>query len=176
MGEEANDKPFDKGTMLLILYFIERLNGVLGKTHLQKMLFLGDLLSVKKFKVPLTSIDYKRYHFGPFSAEVGEYVKELERKNLVEERQFSFISDDSKSYTRYYATTLSSARSQLLEHFGAEKALLVEEVINSYGNMSLQEVLDVVYGLEIMKGAEMDKPLDLAQKIKTDEMEPDILG
>ncbi len=172
------EQQLDKNTLLIILYFIEKLNGVLGKTHLQKMLFLSDLISTKKYKEKLTTIDYQKYHFGPYSEAVADYVKELKSRNLIEERELPFHDESGKTYTRYYFKSAEPAKPSLLSALGADKTILLDDIANSFGNMSLQEVLDVVYSLETVKDAEKGTPLDMA-KFLDDEREenfPDILA
>jgi uncharacterized protein YwgA len=158
-------KKLDKNTLLLVLYLIERLNGILGKTHLQKILFLTDLIATKKINTQITVLDYKKYHFGPFSVELQEYTKELETKGLITEKEFPFASDASKKYTRYYFKQDGrSAKPTLLKNLGNEKLMIVDEIVGSYGNMSLQEVLDIVYNLQIMEKTPKNKPLDIAKE------------
>ena len=47
--------------------------------------------------------------------------------------------------------------------------MLLDEIADSYGNASLQEVLDVVYGLETVKKSELRKPLEMAKIIKDEQ-------
>jgi uncharacterized protein YwgA len=172
-------KTLDKNTLLVVLYLIERLNGVLGKTHLQKILFLTDLIATKKTDEQITVLDYKKYHYGPFSSELQEYTKELEKKGLVTEKEFPFASDSSKKYTRYYfAKEGTSAKPQLLKSIGNEKIMIIDEIVSSYGNMSLQEVLDIVYKLQLVEKTEKNKPLNMAKGIEntvSEKEEEDIL-
>lgn len=154
----------DKDTLYIIFYFIERLDGVLGKTHLQKLLFLTDLLAVRKFKKKLTKIDYKKYLHGPYSEVVDEYTAHLAEKGAIEEKKFP-VSTGVGFYSRYHKKKQGSIKSNLVANLGAEKVLLIDDVVNSFGNMSLQQVLDVVYKLEIVKDAKKNTPLDVAKEI-----------
>ena len=156
----------DRDTLHIIFYLIERLDGVLGKTHLQKLLFLTDLLAVRKFKQKLTQIDYKKYHHGPYSEVVDEYTGQLTKQGAIEEKKYH-ISTGSGFYSRYHKKKQGSIKSQLVDNLGAEKVLLIDDVIHSFGNMSLQQVLDVVYELEIVKDAKKNTPLDIAQSMDT---------
>lgn len=158
----------DKTTLVVILYLIERLNGVLGKTHLQKILFLSDLLSVKKFKEPITKLQFAKYHYGPFSDEVDGYIEHLERKGVVESRKFPLLSRDGQSYFRFYFKGKDTLRKILSQILAPEKIVLLDEIISSYGNASLQEVLDVVYSLETVQRSTSQTPLEMARIIKDD--------
>lgn len=174
----ANNKTtgtkFDKNTLALILYFISRLNGVLGKTHLQKLLFLTDLISSKRFQEKITAIEYKRYLHGPYSSQLNDYTEKLSKSDWIEIKELPFINDPSKKYVRYYSKKPTQIKQQLLKNLGPDKMLLIDEVIDSFGNMSLQDVLEIVYGLQIIKASEMDKPLEMAKKIESKEPEDEI--
>lgn len=162
----------DKTTVDLILYYINRLDGVLGKTHLQKMLFLTDLISSKKFDAQITKIQYKRYKHGPYSQQLNDYTNFLEKKGFIEARKLKFFSDDSKTYIRFHVKKPINVKANLLEQLGPERMLLVDEVLNSFGNLSLQEVLEIVYNLEIIKKSKMNSPLEMAKSIKETADEP----
>lgn len=172
------EKTLDKNTLLVVLYLIERLNGVLGKTHLQKILFLTDLLATKKTNKQITVLDYKKYHYGPFAEQLQDYTQELKSKGLISEKELPFASDASKKYTRYYFSKEgTSVKPQLLKNISSDKVMIIDEVISSYGNLNLQEVLDIVYKLQIMEKTEKNKPLDMAQDKEdlVEEKDEDIL-
>jgi hypothetical protein len=57
-----------------------------------------------------------------------------------------------------------SSKKTLLDLIGNDKVILLEEVIDSYGNMSLHDVLDIVYQLELVKSSDKNTPLDFAQR------------
>lgn len=173
MNSQKNKQPknkteFDKATSLVILYFIEKLNGVLGKTHLQKMLFLTDLLATKNFKNKITAIDYKKYTFGPFSEQLDAYTSMLKERNLIQIREFPFISEPEKTYTRFYLAKKINSKSALLKVLKPEQVLLIDEIVNSYGNLSLQEVLDIVYDFQIVKNSKQNNPLDMAEEFRNE--------
>lgn len=161
---KAMNQELDKKTLGVILYFISRLNGVLGKTHLQKLLFLSDLFSVKKLKEPITALEFRRYKHGPFAQTVDAYTTDLVKRGLVEAREFPLTSNPDKTYTRYHLKKLTPIKKDfLISLIGVDKLMVVDEVADSYGNLSLQNLLDFIYGLEIVKDAKRDSLLDLAK-------------
>lgn len=173
----SNKKPLDKNTLKIILYLISQLDGILGKTHLQKLLFLTDLISVRRFKMKMTQIDYKKYYYGPYSPQLNQYTDELIKKGLIDEKQFPFISDKSKKFSRYYIKRRIPLKENLMGSLGPEKVMVLDEVVNSFGNLSLQNVLDVVYKLQFVKDSELDKPLIMAKEVEEDpEEEPEIFN
>lgn len=169
----SESKSLDKTTLSIIYYFISSLNGVLGKTHLQKLLFLSDLMSTKKFGEGVTKIDYKRYLHGPYSPQVDSYTGELISKNMIEAREFAFNSDPDKKYIRYYVSQSFPIKQNLMDSLGADKFVILDDVVKSFGNMSLNSLLDIIYDLQIVKKSEMDEPLDIAKNIEEEE-NPDI--
>lgn len=165
----------DKITLTIILYFIEKLNGVLGKTHLSKLLFLTDLLSIKRFNKPLSDLKFVKYHYGPFSNKINKYLGELKEKEYIEIRKIPFINEP-KTYTRYYSNKKVPITSIILEALdgNSEKKTLLDEVINSYGNISLQQLLDIVYSLQIVKDAKpLETILEKSKEVEEDKEELD---
>lgn len=175
MPGEKKRKPdqqkLDKITLVTILYFISSLDGVLGKTHLQKLLFLTDLIATRKFKKKITVIDYKLYHFGPFSDEIAAYTTHLEKKELITIREYPFTTDPNKTYTRFYIRKPMNVKKKLIGLVGADKFIVLDDVVKSFGNMSLQNVLDVVYNLQIVSEATQNKPMTFAGTITEEELE-----
>jgi len=166
----------DKTTLIIILYFIEKLNGVLGKTHLSKLLFITDLLSRKRFNKPLTALEFVKYHYGPYSDEINKYLKELKEKDYIEIREIPFIHEPKKLYTRYYSNKKVPITSIIFEALdgNSEKKTLLDEVINSYGNISLQQLLDIVYSLQIVKNASLlETILEKSKEVEEDKEEID---
>lgn len=171
---DAVKTELDKTTLAIVLYFISRLDGVLGKTHLQKLLFLTDLISSKKFKEQLTAVRFQRYNYGPYSAEVKTYTKALEDAGRIVEREFEFSNDASKKYTRYYLSKPVPIKEYLIKTIGPEKFLVLDSVVDSYGNMGLQELLDIVYSLPIMEKAKMNELLDVASQTEDEDSDAEI--
>jgi hypothetical protein len=56
----------------------------------------------------------------------------------------------------------------------SEKKTLLDEVINSYGNISLQQLLDIVYSLQIVKNASLlETILEKSKEVEEDKEEID---
>ena len=165
----------DKITLTIILYFIEKLNGVLGKTHLSKLLFLTELLSIKKFKEPLTDLEFVKYHYGPYSGRINEYLQNLKEKGYIEIREIPF-TNEPKVYTRYYSNKKAPINKFIFEALDgdSEKKTLLDEIINSYGNISLQQLLDIVYSIQIVQNAKhLEIILEKSQEVEEDKEELD---
>lgn len=167
----SSKQRLDENTLRVIFYFIERLNGALGKTHLQKLLFLSDLLAAKKLKAKISALNYKRYKHGPFSDEVDRYTAQLAKSGKIEIREFPFMTDTRKKYIRFFVKSAGSVREKLLTELGSEKVMLLDEIVDSYGNISLNNLLDVVYKLPEVKDTAMNDILDVAQNLHNSEEE-----
>jgi len=161
----------DKTTLTIILYFIEKLNDVLGKTHLSKLLFLTDLLSIKKFNKPLSDLKFVKYHYGPYSKKINSYLDYLKEKGYIEIKEIPFISEP-KFYTRYHSNKKVQISNIILEALegNSEKKTLLDEIVNSFGNISLQQLLDIVYSLQIVKEAKhLETLLEKYKEVEKDE-------
>ena len=167
-GQVQTQNELDKVTSIVMYYFVSALNGVLGRTHLQKLMFLTDLLASKKFGEPITKMNYVRYTHGPYSRDLDSYIQKLVSSDLIEERAFPMLSNPANTYSRFYLKQVVDAKDYLIKEIGAEKMLMVDEVAQSYGNKSLQEVLDFVYSLEEVKDADFDSPIKMAQEITSE--------
>ena len=165
--EIKNPEELDQVTSIVMYYFVSALNGVLGKTHLQKLIFLTDLLASKRFGQPITKMKYVRYTHGPYSKDLDSYIEKLVSSGLIEQRQFPMFSNPEHYYSRFYQKQIVDSKDFLVQAVGAEKMLLVDEVSQSYGNKSLQQVLDFVYSLEEVKDADFDSPIKMAQEQNT---------
>lgn len=170
MSDSTKQTPtkLDPTTLAIIFFYIQRLDGVLGKTHLQKLLFLTDLIGMRKFKTKFTNIEYVKNHYGPYSDKVDEYTTRLNEKNLIEVRVFP-LSNTEGTYTRYYKKSSISPKDTLINKLGSEKVLILEEVVDSFGRLSLQEVLDVVYSLQTVKNSVKQTPLDVAKILENED-------
>lgn len=157
----------DKNTLAVILYFISRLDGVLGKTHLQKLLFLTDLLAIKKLKEPVTALEFRRYKHGPYAQSVDIYTSNLVKKGFIEVKEFPLYSIPNKTYTRYYLKKSTPIKKDvILSLIGPEKLIVVDEVVDSFGNLGLRNLLDFIYDLEVIKSTKNNSLLDLAKTLK----------
>lgn len=166
----------NKTTEKIIFYYINRLNGVLGKTHLQKLLFLTDLISIKRTRESITSLEFVKFHYGPYSEEVEKYTELLENKKFIETRTFPYINEKGKqsTYYRYYSQNRDprEIRNLLFSEIGSDKLSILDEIVSSYGNISLQDLLDIVYGYQMIKNAKpMETLLKNAKKVKEEKID-----
>jgi uncharacterized phage-associated protein len=60
----------------LITYLIANFNGKLGKTVLQKIVYLSELEAIEEYGKRFTDIEIKHYNYGPFAASLQPEVIE----------------------------------------------------------------------------------------------------
>ncbi len=170
-----SEAKLDKDTLAVVFYLISRLDGILGKTHLQKLLFLSDILAMRRLKEKITVMEYKKYLHGPFTVELDNYTNHLSNIGYIEIKKFPLTRKETKSYTRYYLKKEVSIKEQLLKSLGPEKLLIIDEVVDSFGNLSLQNLLDIVYKLPIVQESKRDDILDVAKKTESEPEEKEDL-
>ncbi len=114
----------------LLLYIISKFPRGVGRTRLMKIVFLVDALSVKKLGRRLTSVEWRRWHYGPFSKDV---LDELDR--LVEEN--SVLVEGGPEVRYFYLDEPPPLPKDVRE--------VVDEVVREYGFLPLRELLKRVY-------------------------------
>lgn len=68
----------------LIIYFIRKTKGYITKTQLVKFVYLADLYSVKWTEHQLTEIDWRYYHYGPWSKDIDQAISELSNQHILQ--------------------------------------------------------------------------------------------
>lgn len=114
----------------LLLYIISRFPRGVGRTRLMKIVFLVDALSMKSLGKRITSVEWRRWHYGPFSKDI---LDELDR--LVEDGD---VLTDIGPEVRYFSLNEPpSLPSDVRE--------VVDKVIREYGFLPLRKLLERVY-------------------------------
>jgi uncharacterized phage-associated protein len=127
----------------LILYLVTRYYRVTGKgigrTKLMKLVFLVDYLYWKRFGKRLLDVKWVKYLYGPFSKAVLDTLDELEREGIIG------IVELDKGITLYTALYNNIKLSE-------EAKKIVDEVVENFGKLSLDELLKYVYSLDEVRG------------------------
>jgi len=156
---------FDQ-TDQLILYLVKNLTkgvpqllleggGVLT-TMLAKLLFLIDVWSMQTAGSQATDFRYVRYKFGPYPlAQFQERLERLEPWGLYATPNVSI--EEGKPYRIYRLTKGHEARLDLSPAI----KLLADEVMTTFANQTLGQVLIHVYGLECVQNTAFGEAIDL---------------
>jgi len=113
----------------------------IGRAKLMKLVFLVDYLYWKRFGKRLLNVKWVKYLYGAFSKDVLDAIDELEREGIVG------VVEVDKGITLYMA------RYSNIE-LGEDVKKIVEEVVEKFGKLSLEELLEYVYNLEEVRTRE----------------------
>jgi len=126
----------------IVLYLIARYCRVAGKgitrTRLMKLLFLVDYMYWKRCGRKLTNLEWRMYLFGPFSREVLGILDELEDGGKA------VVKEIERGVYLYKAYEEPANLSEAVKS-------LVDEVVEKFGKLSLDELLNYVYSLDEVK-------------------------
>ncbi len=143
----------------IIKFIVERLSGKLGRTHLFKLIYLADYHSHRLFGKSISTFNYRWYQNGPFNSTFYDYVKYLKGKYIKEE------SVDFPSYRGYVYHNMP--KQMRYSNISEREFYLLEYVINTYGKVRLQTLLDeIVYKTEPMEKLMKKKAYGKSLKMK----------
>jgi len=134
----------------LILYLITRYYRATGKgigrARLMKLAFLVDYLYWKCFGRRLLDVKWVKHLFGPFSKDVLDALDELEREGIVG------VVEIDKGITLYTALHNNVKLSE-------EAKKIVDEVVERFGKLGIEELLNYVYNLDEVRGMDMGEEI-----------------
>lgn len=119
----------------LLLFLLNHFGDVSGRTRVQKMLYLTNLIGWDAFK------DYRFYQYGPYSQWVKRGLDLLVQKKLIDEKQQEANGD--RVIYRYHITENGS---EYLQRIGLEPPELVEKTKSLFEKLRPYQTDD----LEIM--------------------------
>jgi len=157
MTNQKNKRSLDKEKLKNIILLILKLHGnkLYFKTKLVKLLYLLDLHFNKKFKHPLTNLQYKCYFYGPYSKEIEKVLNSLENENIIHIKEvFDFFSDKN-----YYVIELKEL--PVLNKLSEEEKKEISNFVKKYANKSLSEILEKVYNTPPFKRASFGETIRL---------------
>lgn len=159
-------KPQLDQTDQLILYLVTNLtkgvphllvesSGVLT-TMLAKLLFLVDVRSMQTSGSQATNFRYIRYKYGPYPlAQFEERLEELQSWGLHAIPKVSVIED--RPYRIYRLQEKRKAQLHLVPSI----QLLADEVMTTFANQKLEDVLTYVYSLDFVRNVPFGGEIDL---------------
>lgn len=129
-------KKLDKNSQI-IKFIVERLSGILGRTHLIKLIYLADYHSRRLFGKPISTFDYYWDKRGPFDKEFYTAIEILKE----------YIREDEVNFPRYKGYIFHNEPKQIeYNKLTRYDLYMLEYVIKNYGKENLQSLLeDVVY-------------------------------
>jgi hypothetical protein len=131
----------DQRTRDLVLYFIQKLDGNLGRTKLIKLCYLTDLFHRMTSGQPVTNFQYKLFENGPFDTRFYPAVRALEQAGFIEE---TFVQEFNGH--RY---SLKKAKQPREFSLTRDEFYVAERVAERFGKLRLDVLLDeIVYRTE----------------------------
>ena len=134
----------------LVLYLITRYCMVTGKgigrARLMKLAFLVDYLYWKRYGRRLLDVKWVKHLFGPFSKDVLDALDELEHEGIVG------VVEIDKGIALYIARYSNIKLSEK-----AKK--IVDEVVERFGKLGIEELLNYVYNLDEVRGMDMGEEI-----------------
>lgn len=130
--------------------------GEVGRTRLVKLLFLADLQARSELGHSISGVDYSYHYYGPYADPIIDAVEELARRGEVVTSRRPLPNG---SYFTGYSVHRPPANGAC--GLAPDEQLIVDEVVDRWGDRSLQELLAHVYSLPTMRAATPGRPIDL---------------
>lgn len=140
----------------LILYFSSNKKIVeLGKTKLYKLIFFVDSHAYRQYGHTITGDKYLKFPMGPVPFSVSSILQEMELSSEIK------ISEVLKG--NYFMTIYSPLVRPNLNVFSEEEKLIINNVVEKYGNMSRQELINLSHQMESWISANDYSEIDLSK-------------
>jgi len=141
---------------LVVLYFVDRL-GEVTKTKLAKMLFIADRRYFERTNQTITGFVYRRSFFGPYPAELEDVVGSLIVKRLLRQYELVTITPECETVVRY--PLVRTERLVMYDDLDDEQRQIIDEVVDEFGEMSLDELVEMMCEFEEVKSAEFGEEI-----------------
>lgn len=149
---------------LLLMYLISKVRGNIGRTKLQKLVYLIECIMAKN-KLKTFNYNFYRWDYGPFTQEIFKDEESLVENGIIEDSSTK-LTERGKRILREFDTLIDENR-QILNG--------IDRIIDKYGKLPLKIIKDIVYeSVVIVDGKPMrviDAPMgaDLKINISNDE-------
>ena len=132
-----------------IARYCKRVGRDVGRFRLMELLFLADYLSWKRLGRKLTGTEWHKHLFGASNTLVYKVLDELERGGMVA------VEEVSRGILLY-----RTHRDQEELGIGREAENIVNEVIEKFGSLGIDELLNYINSLDEVRNRELgDKVL-----------------
>ena len=162
MGRTLREELIDKLFLLKLLQLLRDENVNTGLTKLQKLVFLAERTALSE-KTECFHYTYVKAKHGPYSVALERDRTILVTQGYVEivphregPGEFVQLSESGDDVLKLFDPLFERNKNQVL---------MLENVVREFGTMSLQELLDYVYGLPTrLKGQEGKKIAELQMR------------
>lgn len=144
----------DRRLLSAVYYLVKRacemLDEPLTRTKVVKLLFLADLRCKAQVHRTISGAEYKYYTYGPFAPEILAALQDMDGYEITEEAQP--YPTDAEEQLRYCYKPGDQPEFDL--QLDEDQRRIIDSVVQSYGPLPLQELLDHVYNTPAMRSAE----------------------
>ncbi|MCX6745934.1 MAG: Panacea domain-containing protein [Candidatus Parcubacteria bacterium] len=128
----------DKKTKQIISYIVQNHENS-SVTTIMKLLYLVDLISVKKTGKKITDFEYLRYNYGPFDKQIYKYLEALlEEKVIISKLVYSSEGNENIIYS------LNEESDDInFNEIQKDELVLIDNLLNDvrgYGAKALTEI------------------------------------
>lgn len=134
-----------------VIRAILRKTGPILKTKLLKLLFLVDYYAIKKIGKQITDLDYKKYFYGPYDKNFELVLNKMYVEGLIHTEEH--ISSKGNVYYLIEPGPFETGKINLSN----EEKEILDEVLQKYGEMTLNEVLEEIYKLDEIRDRNFDE-------------------
>ena len=151
-------------THQLLIYIVKNYTTDVSATGLMKLSYIVDLVSIGKGQPQISTFDYIRYNYGPFSKNIYEYVNDLVKTGVLqEESQMGAMGDEFIVY-RFNKRFKPS-----FENLAIVEKQVIDEVLTSLKGYGAKALTELAYrtkpmqkiGAAIGNKKGLNEPLDL---------------
>jgi len=147
---------------VIVLFLLSEVGDIV-KTKLVKLLFLADYKAREGLGRKISNFEYVRYLYGPYPRDIETVLAYLEAKGVIgyEER----INQRGDTYYLIYPKRSDFEESLKAIPHGKEVApseeekAILHEIAEAYGQKSLEEILEEVYDMGVLKEVPFAEPI-----------------
>ncbi len=100
-----------------------------GSTKLNKVLWLSDFISYRKFGIPITGVEYQKLQNGP----APKILRPI-RDEMVDSSDIEFVKENLDVGGMYISHRIIPLREPNYEILGSQEIALVDEIIEDIAN------------------------------------------
>jgi uncharacterized phage-associated protein len=150
-----------KKTEQVLVYIIQHYQGI-HITSLMKLLYVIDLVSIKKTEEQLSNFEYRRYKYGPFDKKIYEHIKRLLSEKIIKEDvDFSHGGEEHIIYL------FNKEKDFEFNKLSDDEKRTIDEVIESLQGYGAKALVELAYRTKPMKklGAKIGNEKGLNEKL-----------
>jgi uncharacterized phage-associated protein len=152
-----------KKTEQVLVYIIQHYLGQgIHITSLMKLVYLVDLVSIKKTGKQLANFEYKRYKYGPFDKKIYGHIKSLLSENIIKED-----GDFSHGGEEHIIYLFNKENDFEFNKLSDDEKHTIDEVMESLEGYGAKALVELAYRTKPMKklGAKIENSKGLNEKL-----------